>query len=114
MSKSMNLDDIRAAAEAKYGDLPITMAGGKTVKLLNALRLPKVKRDALAKMQENLDAEGADQAEVLRDVIRTVADSKAGADALIKEVGDDLAVLAEIFSEYGKGTKLGEASGSQD
>lgn len=109
----MKLDDIRAAAEAKYGDLPIEV-GDKTVKLLNALRLPKAKRDELKKFQEKLEAEDADQAEVLRDVIRLVAESKAGADLLVKSVGDDLAVLAEIFAEYGNRTKLGEASGSQE
>lgn len=107
----MKLDDIRAAAHAKYGSLPIEV-GTRKVELLNPLRLPKEKREELSKFQERLDAEDTDQLDVLRDMVRCAADSPAGAEALIKAVGDDLSVLAEIFSEYGKGTSLGEASDS--
>jgi hypothetical protein len=45
-------------------------------------------------------------------MIRTVAETPAQADALLDAVGDDLAVLAEIVSGYGKGTQQGEASAS--
>lgn len=105
----MNLDDIRAAAEAKYGSLDIEV-GDKTVRLLNPLRLSKDKRAAMVELQEGAKADGADQETVMADMIRLAAETKGGADALIKAVGGDLTVLAEIFAEYGKRTRVGEAS----
>ncbi|MFC3504451.1 phage tail assembly protein [Micromonospora krabiensis] len=105
----MKLDDIRAAAEAKYGSLDIEV-GDKTVRLLNALRLPKAKRDQIAALQDSLKAEGADQEEIMRELIRVAADTKAGGDLLVKAIGDDLTVMAEVLAEYGKRTQVGEAS----
>jgi hypothetical protein len=105
----MKLDDIRNAAEAKYGSLEIEV-GDKTVRLLNALRLPKTKRDEIAKLQDRLKEEGADQEAIMRDLIRVAADTKGGADILLRAVGDDLTVLAEVLNEYGKKTQAGEAS----
>ncbi|MFY1620039.1 phage tail assembly protein [Micromonospora sp. WMMD736] len=105
----MKLDDIREAAEAKYGHLPVEV-GDRTVRLLNPLRLPKTKRDEIAKLQERLKEEGADQEAIMRDMIRVTADTKAGADVLLKAIGDDLTVLAEVLGEYGRKTRVGEAS----
>lgn len=105
----MKLDDIREAAEAKYGSLDIEV-GEKTVRLLNALRLSKKTRDQIAKVQEDLKADGADQEALMRELIRLMADTKANGDLLLKAVGDDLTLLAEIMAEYGKKTRVGEAS----
>ncbi|WP_326554675.1 phage tail assembly protein [Micromonospora sp. NBC_01813] len=105
----MKLDDIRAAAEAKYGSLPIEV-GDTTVVLLNALRLPKAKRDKISALQDDLKAEGADQEAIMRELIRLAANTKAGGELLIKGIGDDLTVLAETLAEYGKKTRVGEAS----
>lgn len=108
---SFSLDDIRAAAEARYGSTDIEL-GDTTVRLLNPLRLPKQKRDDLSALQDKLSADGADQEALMSEAIRLVADADKAADQLLGAVGGDLAVLAEIFDRYGKGTQVGEASAS--
>ncbi|KOG26821.1 phage tail assembly protein [Streptomyces viridochromogenes] len=110
---SFSLDDIRAAAERKYGSTDITF-GEDTARLVNPLRLSKTRRDALLAVQEKMGAEDADQAELLADAIRTIAESEKAAEKLLDTVGGDLAVLAEIFAHYGESTQAGEASASQD
>ncbi|AKY03326.1 tail assembly chaperone [Streptomyces phage Aaronocolus] len=105
---SYSLDSIREAAEAKYGSTDIDLGNG-VVRLLNPLRLPKTKRDELASLQDKLEQDGVDQETVLSDAIVLVAESESKGKALLKAVGGDLAVLAEIFETYGKGTQVGEA-----
>ncbi|NUV86592.1 hypothetical protein G6W61_10270 [Streptomyces sp. KAI-26] len=109
---SFSLDDIRAAAERKYGSTDITF-GDDTVRLLNPLRLSKTRRDALAKLQDEMGREDVDQAEALADAIRTIAESDKAAEKLLQAVDMDLAILAEIFGHYGESTQAGEASASQ-
>ncbi|MEU3265117.1 phage tail assembly protein [Streptomyces bacillaris] len=110
---SYTLDDIRAAAERKYGSTDI-VCGEDTVRLLNPLRLPKTRRDTLLGLQEEMGKEDADQAELLAQAIRTIAESEKSADKLLDAVAGDLAILAEIFGHYGESTQAGEASASQD
>src|SRR5690606_6511723 len=106
---SYTLDDIRAAADAKYGSTDIELDEKTTVHLLNPLRLPKDKRAELMKIQDVLDQDGSDvdQEEALTNALRLVADHPKKADALIKAVDGDLAVLASIFETYVKGTQAG-------
>jgi hypothetical protein len=114
MSASFTLDAIRDAAEKKYGATEIVVDEHTTVRLLNPLRLKKERRDALTTMQETLTDEGVDQVAVFGNAIRLVADNEDDANRLLEIVGDDLAMLAEIFRTYGAGTGLGEASASVD
>ncbi|MFE5663405.1 phage tail assembly protein [Streptomyces niveus] len=109
---SYSLDDIRAAADAKYGSTDIALNEKTTVHLLNPLRLPKEKREELTGLQDELDKEGADQEELLSRAILLVADHPKKGEELLKAVNGDLAVLAQIFETYGKGTQAGEASAS--
>ncbi|MEU7030048.1 phage tail assembly protein [Streptomyces sp. NPDC046275] len=109
---SFSLDDIRAAAERKYGSTDITF-GEDVVRLLNPLRLPKARRDALLALQEEMGKEDNDQADLLARAIRTIAESEKAADKLLAAVDGDLAILAEIFGHYGESTQVGEASASQ-
>jgi peptide subunit release factor 1 (eRF1) len=110
---SYSLDDIRAAADAKYGHTEITVDANTTVRLINALRLPKEKRQALLSVQDKLTSDDdVDQADVFADAIRTVADNAVAAEALIDAIGGDLAILAQVFSTYTEGTSAGEASAS--
>lgn len=132
------LDDISAAAEHKYGDLVVT----GVCTLRNALKLPKTERRALkalqeqanvlqaddldstdetaaAKAQEKVDGileENEDREEALmrtlRGMIETVADTKGGANALLKQVGDNDTVLLELIERYGQVSQPGEASPS--
>ncbi|MFE0964059.1 MULTISPECIES: phage tail assembly protein [Streptomyces] len=107
---TFSLDDIRAAADAKYGSTDIQVDDKVTVILRNPLRLAKAERDELAGLQDKLDGDNdLDQGDVLADAIRLVAKNKKDAETLIEQVGGDLAVLASIFETYTKGTQAGEA-----
>ena len=110
---SYTLDDIRAAADKKYGSLEINMPDGTTVELVNALRLPKEKRAELKRIQD-LDTEDESAAEEgLKAAIRAIARTSTQAENLLAAVNGDLAVLAIIFDKYNDQTELGEASASQ-
>lgn len=115
---SFSLDDIRAAADAKYASTDITfvVAGeDRTLTLVNALRLNKAKRDELMAVQDSADddtAEDKDQEEMVRSMVRLVASNESVANEFLAQVGDDLALLMVVFDKYSKGTQLGEASAS--
>ncbi|MEU9057835.1 phage tail assembly protein [Streptomyces sp. NPDC048430] len=107
---TFSLDDIRSAADAKYGSTDIQIDDKTTVVLRNPLRLSKAERDELGSLQDKLDGDEAlDQADVLADAIRLVAKDKKIAEKLIDSIGGDLALLAQVFSTYSKGTQAGEA-----
>jgi hypothetical protein len=108
-----SLDSIREAADKKYGATEIVVDEKTTVRMLNPLRLPKADRDALLATQQKLTGEeNIDQLAVFADAIRCVAENKGDAEKLIDAVGDDLAVMAQIFQSYTQGTSAGEASAS--
>jgi hypothetical protein len=107
------LDDIRAAAEAKYGSTDITLSDGM-VRLLNPLRMKKANRDALRDVQDKLNGEDADQEDLLAEAVTLVAESPAAAKRLLKALDGDLAMLVEVFGRYSEGTQVGEASASRD
>lgn len=103
-----SLDDIKAAADAKYGSTDIDF-GDKTLVLTNALRLPEEKREILLSIQDDLQAEGADQVALLRDALRAAATNDVVAEDFLAVVGDDLALLITVFDKYTSGTQAGEA-----
>lgn len=111
------LDSIRDAAETKYSSTDIELKDGTEVKLLNPLRLSKAKRKKLMNIQSELDSDddedAKDQEDVMADAIILVAEDEKLAKALLAEVGDDMAILAEIFSLYTGDAQVGEASASQ-
>jgi hypothetical protein len=111
---TFTLDDIRAAADKKYGSTDIPLGDGSVVKLVNPLRLPKDKRDTLSGIGERMEVEGVDQADVLADALRAAAASATEVEKLISEIGGDLAVLVTLFEHYTNGVQAGEASASQD
>lgn len=113
MATKFTLDDIRAAAEKKYGSTDITLDDGTELVLLNAMRLPKDRRTKLLASQDLLNEEGADQAAIMADALRLVAEDPRQAEKLLATVGDDLALLAQVFDAYVGETELGEASASQ-
>ncbi|ATI18639.1 tail assembly chaperone [Streptomyces phage Amethyst] len=106
-----SLDSIREAAEAKYGSTDIEVGDGFVARLLNPLRLPKEKRAELLKIQDKLDGDDVDQELVLADAIRLVAENETAAEKLLDAIGSDLAVLAQIFETYSKGTQVGGSLG---
>jgi len=110
---SFTLDQIRAAAEAKYGSTDIELGDGTVAKLLNPLRLSKTNRDALANIGGRFEDESLDQAEIFEDALRLAAEKPLQAEKLIEEIGGDLAVLAQVFEDYIAGAQVGEASASE-
>jgi len=111
---TFSLDDIRAAADAKYGSLDIPFGDDQTCRLLNPLRMPKADRDALIAKQEELGDEKADQEALLAECIMLIGEHKPTTEALLKTINGDLAVLMTIFEAYNEGSQVGEASPSQD
>lgn len=105
------LDDIRAAAEAKFGSTDI-LVGDTTCKLVNALQLPKERRDQLMAIQHELDAENADQEAIISNAIRVIAESPHQADVLLGAIGGNLAMMVEVFNRYSSQSEVGEASAS--
>lgn len=103
-SNSFTLDDIRAAADKKYGHTEIN-----GVILLNPLRLPKPSRDALMALQDKMGEDNADQEALLKECIVTVAKDRYAAEALVNQPEMDLAMLVTIFEFYTKETDAGEA-----
>lgn len=116
MSKKFTLDAIREATEAKYGSTVIEFSedGNDKVELRNPLRLTKVERKELGKLQDALSSDDADQAKGIGDIITLAASNKGDAKAFLAAVGEDLAVLAEVLRAWTEDAQVGEASGSQN
>jgi hypothetical protein len=113
MSNNFTLDDIRKAADKKYGSTEIGLGEGEVVVLLNPLRLPKEKRDVLGDIGSRLEEDGADQAAIMADALRAAAKSASKVEKLIEAIDGDLAILMELFERYTDGTQAGEASASE-
>lgn len=117
MSKSFTLDDIRAAAEEKYGSTTIIL-GDMEVELVNVLRLPKERRDVILNLAKSADVDEEDvdvdeTRETMLEGLRAACRTKEQGKALTEALGDDLPLVAEVFSRYTQGTQSGEASPSQ-
>jgi len=118
MANTVTLDSIRAAVEAKYGSYDIEITEGDVCKLRNPLRLDKDERNQLRELQERINTEpgegeeAPDQETLLQEAIVLVAEHKPTAKKLIRAIGDDLAVLVQIFEGYSEGAQVGEASAS--
>jgi hypothetical protein len=100
---TITLADIQKAADKKYGPLIIKDVPGGPVTLVNPLRLPKEKRDAMTALD---DVEDVDVK--LRQLVELAA-SPDDAKRLLDAVGDDLAALAEIVADYTGTAQVGEA-----
>lgn len=111
---NFTLDSIREAADVKYASTDIDLGNGTVVSLLNPLRLAEENRSALMKIVDSLGEDDTNQGEVLAEAIRLVASDRSAAEELLALVGEDLAVLSELFTRYTGGVQVGEASASQD
>lgn len=116
---TITLDQIKADVQAKYEPFVVDLGEGKTCSLTQALRLPKEKRQHIAKQQDALQEidQKADDAEdqmvaILADLITTAATDQDDAAALLSLIGDDMTLLLEIVTKYGQATQLPEASPS--
>lgn len=99
----ITLADIQKAADKKYGPLVIAGIEGGDITLVNPLRLPKEKRDAMTALDDVEDVDAK-----LRTLVELAA-SPEDAKRLLDAVGDDLAVLAELVGDYTGTAQVGEA-----
>ena len=121
MSTTVSLDSIRESAEARFGSYIID-CGESSVELVNPVRLPRERREALFEtLRSAAPVEGADGEKVvgdgserLRSIVRLGAKSKAQGETLLRLVGDDLAVLRLLVDGYLDTLQVGEASPSGD
>lgn len=129
---SFSLDDIRKAADAKYGSYDIDLEDGSVVHLRNVLRLSKAERKELAELEGKLSTKSAsededddaaegdvevveevDQQDIIEKQLVLIAHNKSLGKQLIKEIGGDFGVVLHIYTEWGKGTQMGEATASE-
>lgn len=105
---NIRLDDIREAAEKKYGPYVIEGVPGGDVTLLNPIRLPKAKRVKLNKLQSMQESEMVkEQDQLLRDMIILIAATPEDAKRLLDVLGDDSALMAEVLNDYGLKSQAG-------
>lgn len=111
---AFTLDSLRAAADAKYASMDISLPDSDVCSLRNPLRMDKAERDELLALQERMNSEDedVDQEALLADALLLIASNKHAARKLLDEIGGDLAVLAATFEAYTEGTQAGEASAS--
>lgn len=113
---SYSLAAIRDTADRKYGPMVLDDVPGGPVVLVPAIRLDKVKRQAMADLQARINGGPQDDLDPVVDgvteMIRLACETPEQADRLLAEVGDDLGVLMTLLTAYGERSQLGEASGS--
>lgn len=110
MASTMTLDQIRDAADKKYGATVVDLGDGETVELRNPLRLSKEARDKITSIKED---EYDDVLDYFREVFEAVA-GKVSTRKLVKALDGDVALYVTLFENYMSGVELGEASPSQD
>lgn len=118
----MNLDELRAEAERRYGDLEVDLPGG-TVRFRAFLRLPEHARTAfithekqlrgLIDTEANTDAADAGRVlDIMRDMLAVTVDNPDLFLAAVRELDDGPAVVATLWEHYQDKSQPGEASRS--
>ena len=107
------LDDIREAADKKYGGLTIELGEGHNVTLRNMLRLSREERGKIEQLRERDDESIEETIEGLREAVLMLADSSDNGRALLDMIGDDAALLIHIFKTWQDQTQAGEAQPSE-
>lgn len=114
----VQLAHIQQAASQKNEGLLIEGVPGGDVRLLSPLKMSKDKRKKLVAAVKAAEA-AIDDPETLEEkldlfetALRLAAEDKAAGDRLMKVINGDLAVMAEIFTEYAPAVNPGEASPS--
>lgn len=119
------MDDIVAAADAKFGSTNFEI-DGRRITLLNPIRMSSEKRQTLRALQAEIndvqhradedhssydptvDIE-VEQVRLLKASIRAVAEDSHQATVLLSALGDDLGLLMSVFDIYNSREKVGEA-----
>lgn len=104
-----SLDDIRDAAEKKYGTVEITF-GDDSVRLTNPLRMSEERREKLGAVQDEInEGDTAEVTEKLAEALRIAAEDVDAANRLLAAIDGDLPTLISVFETYTNGVQAGEA-----
>ena len=115
------LTAFKKAADEKYGKLAVDLGGGKTTVLQSPLRISDANREKVLTLVDEFsaaeDASTEDDEQSLADLkelapkfrefLTAVGDENTP--KLLDAIGDDLAVLIEVFQAYQEKVGLGEA-----
>ncbi|SUE29608.1 Uncharacterised protein [Nocardia farcinica] len=126
MTNVYSLDQLREDVERKFAPITIELGEGERVVLRNLLRVPKREREQVFALMDSMDeledAERASagagmdflskSADLAKDIIVLVADSRYLGQKLVDNLGDDLALTLQIFEMWMKATQPGEAESS--
>lgn len=116
-NSTFTLDDIRAAADQKYGATKIAIGEGDIVELRNYIRLDKDERAALKAYQEEKAPENETDEELferLSGLIRILVSEQERASHLLNALQGKVDLLAEVIAKYMEDQKSGKAEPSQD
>lgn len=125
MSNTITLDSIREDINEKYAHTEVELGAGKVVRLTNPIRLSKAQREEFATLQKRLNDLGqaeddeaedgkaseldedqlAEQVDLMRTMLTTVAETPAGGKQLLAAIdglpeGDRVLAIASIVSQY--------------
>lgn len=120
MSNVFTLDSLREEVEKEFAPVEITLPDDTVVVLRKVMRLPKKDRDAVLKKMRELSAieaddddEAGNKIDLLTDkaceILMLVADNGR---ALLKELGNDTAVVMKVLEIWMETAQPGEAKPS--
>lgn len=116
MSNGFTLDQLREAADAKFGDFTVELSETSVVRLQSPVRLPQATRVKIREYQDFInqfdEAEEQDPEQLLQSIyglVREVARDKRPVNQLIKELDGDIGAWMVLLEAYGKDSQVGEA-----
>jgi tail assembly protein len=105
----VTLDEIRRAAEQRYGDFDVALPDGTTVTLRSPLRLSREDRQLLGDVGQLADV---GDVEAITEALKIAAKTPAQGERLLAAIGGDLTVAAVLFEQWAQAVSVGEASAS--
>ncbi|QFG12523.1 tail assembly chaperone [Mycobacterium phage Toaka] len=130
MGNVFTLDSVREEVEKEFAPVTVDMAEGSVV-LRNVLRVPKLRRDKVFKLIDELESATKDEdgkeiapealgmehmektAGIAVELIRLVSDSDKLGETLCTILEDDVALTLAVFGKWMEVTQPGEAERSQ-
>lgn len=123
MSNIFTLDSMRSEIEREFAPFQIEV-DGKTLTLRNLLRVPKIHRDDVYSMLDELsEIQSSDDgpltvteksAQIALQIIPLVADDEKLAAVLVERIEDDLALTLRLFNVWMEATQSGNSEGSSN
>lgn len=123
MSNIFTLDSMRSEIEREFAPFQIEV-DGKTLTLRNLLRVPKIHRDDVYSMLDELsEIQSSDDgpltvteksAQIALQIIPLVADDEKLAAVLVERIEDDLALTLRLFNVWMEATQAPNSEGSSN